>query len=269
MGSAFTVARKTDGTLWSWGQNGSGQLGINIGNYDRSSPVQVGALTNWSKISAGTAHCLAVKTDGTLWAWGKNSNGELGINNTYYRSSPVQVGSLTDWLQVSGGNTHSLAVKTNGTLWAWGNGSQGMLGLNNTIDRSSPVQVGVLTNWVNVSAGNSNSAAIKADGTLWTWGENGDGQLGQNNLTYRSSPVQVGALTAWRLLGRRPSAKLILALKTTKQDNHEQKPTLSFRRTAIRLNCAGGYPESKPNDACVNNLCSGRSSGRSGYGVAS
>jgi alpha-tubulin suppressor-like RCC1 family protein len=146
-GSAFTLATKTDGTLWSWGNNSNGQLGQNNTTY-HSSPVQIGALTNWSRISAGAGKfCLAIKTDGTLWSWGYNDFGTLGQNDTVNRSSPVQVGSLTNWYQVAAGNNHCIATKADGTLWSWGVGGNGQLGLGNTTYRSSPVQVGALTTW--------------------------------------------------------------------------------------------------------------------------
>ena len=195
-GSAF--ATKTDGTLWAWGANGTGQLGL--GNTtNRSSPVQVGALTDWSdaKISSNRSITLAVKSNGTLWAWGLGGYGSLGNGNTTSRSSPVQVGALTNWAEVSVGFGNVLAVKTDGTLWSWGFGVEGGLGQGNTTNRSSPVQVGALTNWSKVVAIPHAGLATKTDGTLWAWGRNNVGQLGQGNTTNRSSPVQVGALTNW------------------------------------------------------------------------
>ena len=108
----FTTAIKTDGTLWTWGYNGFGQLGLgNTTNY--SSPKQVGALTNWSKIApsiTGGQNRLAIKTDGTLWSWGKNDNGQLGLGNLTNYSSPKQVGSLYGWLKVASGYTFTLAI---------------------------------------------------------------------------------------------------------------------------------------------------------------
>jgi len=146
---AFTLAVKTDGTLWSWGVGGNGTLGLgNTTNY--SSPKQVGSLTNWSVV-CGTG--VAVKTDGTLWSWGYNNYGELGLNNTTKYSSPVQVGALTNWLSVSsGGYWNSFAIKTNGTLWSWGRNLAGALGLNNITSYSSPIQVGSSTTWKSISA---------------------------------------------------------------------------------------------------------------------
>jgi alpha-tubulin suppressor-like RCC1 family protein len=183
-------------SLYSWGLNSDGQLGQNtITNL--SSPVQVGALTDWSQATGGTNFSAAVRTNGTLWSWGDNANGELGQGDVTIRSSPVQVGALTDWAQVSGGNEFCAAVKTNGTLWSWGNGDNGRLGHNDRNNLSSPRQVGTLTDWSQVSTGTNFCAAVKTNGTLWSWGDNDSGQLGQGSRIARSSPVQVGALTDW------------------------------------------------------------------------
>ena len=202
--------------LWLWGSNYHGQLGINsAGNY-RSSPVQVGALTTWSKIAAGVTHSLSLKTDGTMWAWGRGNAGRLGDNTTIYRSSPVQIGALTTWAQIAGGGIHSMAVKTDGTMWLWGSAYKGALGSNDTtINNSSPVQVGALTTWAKVAAVANSSFAIKTDGTLWAWGHNNFGQLGDNTEIDKASPIQVGALTTWAQIGRNSgNGKFAMAIKT-------------------------------------------------------
>ena len=98
------LATKTDGTLWAWGQNTKGQLGLNSGTVRKSSPTQVGSDTTWDDVKLGYTSGYGVKTDGTLWAWGDNSVGELGQSSQVQYSSPVQVGSLTTWLSISGGS---------------------------------------------------------------------------------------------------------------------------------------------------------------------
>lgn len=190
-----TLLISSSGGLWASGVNSDGQLGT--GNTTSvSAPVQIGALTNWSVISAGRNSSGAIKTDGTLWMWGYNASGNLGLGDITNRSSPTQVGALTTWAQVSV-STQTIAVKTDGTLWAWGANNQGNLGLGDTTNRSSPTQVGALTTWAYPGAGGAASGAVKTDGTLWSWGANSQGQLGLGDLTGRSSPAQVGALTSW------------------------------------------------------------------------
>ena len=170
---------KSDGTAWSWGPNESGELGINSRTY-QSSPIQIPGTT-WKVIygSVGAAgqdsKRLAVKTDGTLWAWGWNGNGQLGQNNRTTYSSPVQIGSDTTWpttlrtgaIGWSGTYGSFNAIKTDGTLWVWGGNGYGNLGLNSTTYYSSPVQVPG-TGWKRLSGyGQACQLATKTDGTLW------------------------------------------------------------------------------------------------------
>jgi alpha-tubulin suppressor-like RCC1 family protein len=205
-GSNQTLAIKTDGTLWAWGYNAGFSFGVlglgNLTNY--SSPKQVGALTNWSAVSTALSNSVAVKTDGTLWTWGRNNYGSLGLGNTTNYSSPKQVGALTAWSTVTTTETGAtLSIKTDGTLWSWGSGQfSGQLGLGNTTNYSSPKQVGALTNWSTLSAqsGRFFVLARKTNGTLWSWGSNAFGQLGLGNTTDYSSPKQIGALTTWSAL---------------------------------------------------------------------
>jgi alpha-tubulin suppressor-like RCC1 family protein len=207
-----SMATKTDGTLWLWGRNNYGQLGLNNRN-NQSSPAQV-AGTNWNKIASSGENRFAIKTDGTLWSWGRDFSGQLGLNtisNYAPRSSPTQVGTNTNWSEISGGSS-VWAIKTDGTLWAWGANFGGRLGLDDVAARSSPTQVGTGINWSKLAAGTSTHLAIKTDGTLWACGANDWGQLGQNNPVYRSSPIQIGATTNWSEIGSGDQA--VIAVKT-------------------------------------------------------
>lgn len=203
LGSQFSGAIKYDGTLWMWGGASYGRLGDNSSTdlQSRSSPTQIGTDTDWSLISLGYKNGGAIKTNGTLWAWGQNSN-ELGLNNTINRSSPTQVGALTNWLKVFFTYNQTVAIKTDGTLWAWGANDSGQLGDNTTINKSSPVQIGSDTNWTDIGGHKKGPLAQKSTGSIWNWGRNaGDnsGTLALNDAINRSSPVQVGADTDWIL----------------------------------------------------------------------
>ena len=160
--SQHTAAIKTDGTLWTCGYNGFGQLGTN-NTTSYSSPVTtVGGGTNWKQVAGGYYQTVAIKTDGTLWTWGYNGYGQLGTNNsTYYYSPVTTVGGGTNWKQVAGGYTHTAAIKTDGTLWTWGYNSAGQLGTNDTTSYSSPVTtVAGGTNWKQVAGGYFHTVAI-------------------------------------------------------------------------------------------------------------
>jgi uncharacterized repeat protein (TIGR01451 family) len=196
-GHRQNLAIKSDGTLWAWGRNNTGQLGDGTSSNQRTSPIKVGNDTDWASVSAGDLHTAAIKSDGTLWAWGWNNNGQLGDGTTTQRTSPNQVGASTDWLSVSAGGDHVIAVKSDGTLWAWGWNIRGQLGDGTTTQRTSPIQVGASTDWASVSASQNHSSAIKSDGTLWAWGWNVYGELGDGTTTQRTSPIQVGADTDW------------------------------------------------------------------------
>ena len=120
-------------------------------------------MTTWATIGGGKVFSSAVKTDGTLWTWGANNYGKLGLGNTISKSSPNQVGALTNWVTVSKGtfSMHSLATTTGSALWVWGRGADGALGLGNTTNYSSPKQVGAVTKWSKITTGSQLSLAIQ------------------------------------------------------------------------------------------------------------
>ena len=201
--SSFGI--RQSGTLWAWGSNDSPYTVLGLGDsVFRSIPVQIGSLTGWTDVTSSGNHALALRSNGTLWAWGRNTNGQLGLGNTTARSSPVQIGTDTNWASIASfngeGEQFSAAIRTNGTLWAWGQNSFGELGIGTTVNASSPVQIGSGTTgpWSKVCCGSNFMLAITTEGQLWAWGGNGSGRLGIGNTTNRSSPVQVGGLTGWK-----------------------------------------------------------------------
>jgi alpha-tubulin suppressor-like RCC1 family protein len=217
--SASSNSMITNGyDLYEFGYNNQGQLGLgNAGALTaRSSPVQVSSGTGWRVIEGGTNHSIGIKPNNSLWTWGFNIAGPLGINNNLSRSNPVQVGALTTWSKVISGDQFNLALKSDGTLWSWGANTFGGLGLGDALNRSSPVQIGTDTNWSSIGAGPYVGLAIKTTGTLWAWGRNNNGQLGDGTTINKSSPIQVGSDTDWSLAtgGGLAASSMTLALKT-------------------------------------------------------
>jgi alpha-tubulin suppressor-like RCC1 family protein len=188
-------------SLYGWGLNTNGELGLgDLTN--RSSPVQVGTLTDWAGglniqnkiMSSASDTDHFIKADNTTWATGKETYGELGVGTTTARvSSPVQVGSLTDWDKIVGGSGAVLAIKTDGTLWGWGGNWGGQLGNGNKTNYSSPIQIGSETDWTDIGIGKNTGMGIRG-GKFFTMG--GREANGQDWVT-SSSPVQIGTATNW------------------------------------------------------------------------
>ncbi len=202
-GYAHVLALKTDGTVWSWGSNANGQLGLGS-TTTVDTPTQIPGLSNVVAVAATGweygSQSFAVKADGTVWAWGYNNSGQLGDGSTTQRTSPVQVSTATGLagvVAVAPGQSHTLALTSSGTVWAWGANSSGQLGNNSQTASLVPVQVSGLTDVVAIAAGDAHSAALKRDGTVYTWGDNTMGQLGDGTVsgTPRKVPGQVPNLS--------------------------------------------------------------------------
>ena len=194
-GAYHTIALKSDGTVWAWGANQAGQLGdgTHIDNTDiihAGIPVQVSSLSGVTAIAGGRDHTAALKSDGTVWAWGYNYYGQLGDGTTTNSYTPVQVSSLSGVTAIAGGYYHTIALKSDGTVWTWGNNDIGQLGDGTTNNRLTPVQVSGLSGVTAIAGGYSHTIALKSGGTVWAWGYNKDGQLGNVTIKNWSTPVQ-------------------------------------------------------------------------------
>lgn len=192
-GSYHSLALKSDGKVWGWGANHYGQLGNGTNAATQKIPVQVTNLATVIAIAAGKHHSLALKSDGTVWAWGTNNYGQLGNGNTTLQKSPIQTVGLTNVIAIAAGAYHSLALKADGTVWGWGYNSQSQVG-NGTITtpQTKPVKVVNLTNVVAIAAGGYHSLALNANGSVWGWGRNDYGQLGKGAASnYELTPALV------------------------------------------------------------------------------
>jgi alpha-tubulin suppressor-like RCC1 family protein len=193
-GDLAACARKNDGTLWCWGANDSGIVGDGS-TTDRLAPVPVTALgASVAEVSVGDLFTCARKTDGSVWCWGANDDGQLGDGTTTTRPAPVRV-TLADNLNVelSANGRHACARHASGALWCWGANARGELGVGGTADALTPVRVSALgTTVAELSAGiNEDTCARTTDGTVWCWGNGTSGQLGDGTLVDRSLPVRV------------------------------------------------------------------------------
>ena len=196
----FTVALKSDGTIWTWGYNSSGQLGDGTTSIGRKSPYKIGNDTNWSKIFCGLSFIIAIKKNGSLWSWGENGMGQLGYisKDEPIQTTPLQIGSDSNWVQASCGQYHTVAIKNDGTLWSWGLNNSGQLGDGKVSGGGSkPTKIGLENNWFQVACGYIYTIAIKKDGTLWAWGNNNYGNLGDGTKTLLMSPTQIGNSSSW------------------------------------------------------------------------
>ena len=186
-GTDFTLALKADGTVWTWGYNGYGQLGLGD-NSNRYRPTQIN-IENVVDIAAGNNHALLVTADGKVYSFGSNSYGQLGrTGNTY---TPQEIPNLENIEKVSAGNYHSMAIDKEGNVYTWGYNQNGQLGDGTRISNSIPTKI-KLTNITKIATKNNTSAAIDGDGNLYTWGYNSYGQQGisiDNIYTPRKVPT--------------------------------------------------------------------------------
>jgi alpha-tubulin suppressor-like RCC1 family protein len=184
LGRSHGLVLAPDGSIWTWGGENLGWPTLGLGQTNgiaafRTVLQRISPATNWVGVSAGSDHNLALKADGTIWAWGANYRGQLGDGYSGRRagsakpamqSSPVASAPGNDWAQVEAGSVCSYALKKDGTLWSWGLNNFCQLGIGSWVDSAVAVQVGSATNWMLVRAGGVSAGGIQSDGSLWIWG---------------------------------------------------------------------------------------------------
>ena len=195
-GQLFSAALLADGTVETWGYDGQGQLGDGrTVQQFRTVPAPVPGLSGVIQIATGANHTLALRSDGTVWAWGYNAFRQLGDGTQTDRPTPFQIQGLSGIVQVSAGDIDSFAVAADGSVFAWGHNGFGELGDGTTTNRVVPERLPGLSGVLQVSAGNEHGLAVRNDGTVWAWGNNAHGQLGLGNTTNHAVPQQVPGLT--------------------------------------------------------------------------
>jgi alpha-tubulin suppressor-like RCC1 family protein/PKD repeat protein len=218
-GDVHSLGVRGDGTVWAWGYNTTGQLGN--GNLDSIAapgryplPAQVPGIESAISIVAGRDHSLALRDDGTVWAWGWNQFGQLGDGTTTNRAVPVKVDSLDEVVAIEASETHSMALRSDGTIWSWGLNTSGQLGHGFVSPLTSPVpvpaQVIGLDDVVAIAVGEGYSLALDSEGAVWGWGSNGFGQLGNGTNTSQAVPVKIDSLDDVSAIAARSTFSLAL-----------------------------------------------------------
>lgn len=195
-GRDFSMARKSDGSVWAWGGGASGELGNGTTPTSRATPGRVSGLTGVAAIAGGRNHALALRSDGTVWSWGNNTSGQLGDGTVTNRSTPAQVKGLSGITAIAAGAEHSVAVDSAGRVYTWGQGRYGQLGSGSTANRRTPAVVTGLSgvNIRKVDCGRDHTLLVTGAGDLWTFGRNDFGQVGNGQTaTSRTTPYHVTA----------------------------------------------------------------------------
>jgi alpha-tubulin suppressor-like RCC1 family protein len=187
-GGAATCAIRSDGTLWCWGGSPYGTVVVDVVGEHRSVPVRVGDSRAWASASPGRTHACAIRTDGSLWCWGTNDSGELGLGRDHAEVfQPARVGTASDWVSASAADRSTCAIRADRSLWCWGAGT----------GRWDPARIGAAT-WSAVDLGETHACGIRTDGTLWCWGSGSRGELGLGaGRQEMKSPTQVGTSASW------------------------------------------------------------------------
>lgn len=194
-GNKHSMALNSKGELWSWGQNSYGEVGIGLPYNNGGVDTPTKLLGTWKYISCGIWNSFGIKTDGTLWGWGRTEFGQInGFNADVL--SPEQIGTDTTWEAVSASEFHVVAIKADGTLWTWGRNIEGQLGDSTRTNHGTPTQVGTANTWKTVFAARRGTLALQTDASLWAWGSNSNGQQGDGTTADKIVPTKVDCAIA-------------------------------------------------------------------------
>lgn len=204
-GGYNTCGIRADGALFCWGDNWEGKLGLGdpFGTPDGTKPSAVSGALSFRELSLGQGNVAGVTREGTLYCWGRNTDGQCGtMSDVGQLRSPTRVGADSDYAHVSTGMRQTCAIKVDGRLFCWGTDSGGSLGLgvaNDTL-KSTPLQVGARSDWTEVHVLWFHTCARRGAGALYCWGRNAEGQLGLGDIEPRNVPERVGSAEDWQEL---------------------------------------------------------------------
>ena len=194
-GETHILTLTPDGKVWVMGGNEFGQLGNGAFEGEALEPTVIAGLNDVIAASTGGNYSVALKKDGTVWAWGLNRTGQLGNGTTQDSAVPRKIPGLNDVTAIATGGAHVVALKKDGTVWVWGGNQSGQLGTGGQQDCLIPTRLQGLQNITSIAAGAYNTSVLKSDGTVWSWGFNGSGQLGIGSSKRSRTPVQISGLS--------------------------------------------------------------------------
>ncbi len=255
-GGFYSVAQKVDGRLFAWGSNFYGQLGINS-TANTTIRTQIGTDADWSSnFVAGSGFTLAIKNNGTLWAWGENSLGQLGNGSTTDSLLPIQIGTNNDWAKVDSGNAHSIALKTiDGAVYTWGNNSVGQLGIGtNNVSISRNL---IAYNTTAISAGGNVGYLLKSEGILQSWGNNYSGQLGIGTFSNLNIPTPITCPTSLGIKNQAEVLKVVLFPNPSTNGSFTIQSITSVQNVTVFDILGKQIDIEKNNDSCKVNASAG------------
>lgn len=192
VGGAHACMIRANRTLWCWGANRGGQLGIGTRAPSLSTatplPKKVGKAKNWKYVTAGGGHTCAIRTNGAGWCWG-HKDIALGTGTSGHQTRPKPILGGHSWLSLDAGQTNTCGIASNNTLWCWGWNGSGQVGDGTDTNRRLPTRVGIASDWIQVSVGSHHTCGLRAGGSAWCWGEGG--QLGNGVSSDSNVPTAV------------------------------------------------------------------------------
>ena len=193
-GVGHSLAIKSDGTLWTWGESVQEQFAR---PKPAGTPVPAAPGNDWKQAAAGGIHSVALKKDGTLWAWGNNWAGSVGSTSPEGSSVPVQIGSETNWIRIWAGSLETVGMQSDHSLWYWGDSPDPACDMK-AGRIPFPMLISPDTDWVDVGFGVNTVFAIKANGTLWTWGRQAHVYTGASDTAKDATPTRIGTDSDWQ-----------------------------------------------------------------------